>query len=80
MLRGKIDLGGSLRPLGGVLGRLGAISRCLGCVLGASEGHLGRVLRRLIRDVWRRFEASRRPLGGGHGMESIRREMFWGGP
>ena len=32
--------------------------------LGASEGHLGRVLRRL-RDVWRRFEASSRPPGGG---------------
>ena len=31
--------------------------------LGASEGHLGGVLRRL-RDVWRRFEASSRPLGG----------------
>ena len=31
--------------------------------LGASEGHLGGVLKNL-RGVWRRFEASSRPPGG----------------
>ena len=62
MLRGKIDLGGSWRPLGGVLGRLGPISRCLGGVL----GHLRAILEH-VRGVLRRFESSSRPPGRGGG-------------
>ena len=40
MLRGKIDFGGSWRPLGGVLGASWGHLRVSWRPLGASEGHL----------------------------------------